>query len=488
MITVPEKTLCRYLYDLALEQPEKKLLGDAVGWMTASQLMQSVAVIGRWLTDCGVRPGEPVALCAQRSAVSIAALFALRLAGAVAVLTNPHCQPEEALRDCGELVGVRCCLVGGNGDVLTLRRGDVERHLAPDRGAVLSGPVQVDGDCREPGYIIFTSGSTGKSKAVTLCDRNLAANLVDSRPLGDYRKEDLALCIVPFDHVFGLVLAAGMAILEYGLYLPAYTDTRSILAAIQQEKLTRMNGVPSLYQAMAEQAPDFCLDSLRVGFIGGAPVTGEQFARMEKALGMTLVPVYGMSECIGVACGSWQESQELRCTTAGRIYSLNTVRILDENGAEQPVGKAGELWVNGPARMLGYWPRRMEPERFLPTGDLGYLTKGGYLILTGRKKDIIIRNGKNLSPVRIEAALLSMPGVTAAAVVGLPDEKQGEVPYAMVAGIADPAELKKLLLKNELPAGILCTEALPLTASGKPDKPRIRALLLEWRQNSTAVH
>lgn len=476
---IPEKTLCAYLYERACREPDKRLLGDGSGWMTARELMSAVTSLAEQLRICGVRPGEPVALHAVRNTRTVTALFALRLLGAVAVMTDPHNAPEVTLQNCAEPLPANWFLFG-EPDGFLLRGQDGEQRICPQANP-LPADFSAEGDPREPGFVIFTSGSTGKSKAVTLCDRNFAANLLDSAPIGDYREADIALGVLPMDHVFGLVLTAGIAILGYAMYMPARTDLDGILTAIETEHITRMNGVPSLYAAMAAMAPSRDLGSLRAGFIGGAPVTREQFTAMERALDMTLIPVYGMSECIGVACADYRDSTAQRCGNVGRVYSLNTVRILDEGGREVPQGATGEIWVRGPARMLGYWRHLMNPEAFFPTGDLGYLTQEGYLVIAGRKKEIIIRNGNNLSPVAIETALLSLPGVRAAVVVGLPDDRQGEVPYAMVAGACDGGELAPLLPKNALPAGILCVDALPMTASGKPDKMKIRDILLQWR-------
>jgi fatty-acyl-CoA synthase len=277
------------------------------------------------------------------------------------------------------------------------------------------------------------------------------------------------------------VLLAGIAVLEYSIFFPAQTGLEAILRCIQAERITRMNGVPSLYLAMAERAGDYDLSSLRAGLIAGGPVTEAQFLHIEETLHMTLISVYGMSECIGITCSSWRDPQAVRAAGVGPAYPMNTLRLVDADGNPVPQGREGEICVRSPMRMLGYYGKPLDPEEFFPTGDLGWLDETGVLHLSGRKKDIIIRNGNNLSPRRIEDALLGLPGVKAAAVVGLPHPLQGEVPCAMIVGRAEPADLAPLLHKNELPEAILSVEALPLTASGKPDKPQIREVLRTWR-------
>ena len=337
----------------------------------------------------------------------------------------------------------------------------------------------------EPSFVIFTSGSTGAKKAIVLSESALIHNLLDSAPLGDYSTQDIALGALPIDHVFGLALLTGVLVLRYALYFPKSTDVFTLLAAIEREKITRMNGVPSLYLAMCEHAKEYDLSTLRAGFIGGSPIGPERFAFIENTLGMTLIPVYGMSECIGIACTDSHDPQSVRAESVGRFYPMNTGVILSDSGREAAPNEIGEICVKGPMRMLGYLHERLSPDEWLHTGDLGYLDTDGRLHLTGRKKEIIIRNGINLAPIRIENALLSVPGVKAAAVVGLQDPKEGEVPAAMVVSDRKESELLAaigaLLQKNEIPVLLNIVDALPLTASGKPDKKRVLEVLTQCR-------
>ena len=141
----------------------------------------------------------------------------------------------------------------------------------------------------------------------------------------------------------------------------------------------------------------------------------------------------------------------------------------------------GEICVTGPARMLGYYGQMMPRDELLHTGDMGYVDADGYLYVTGRKKNIIIRNGNNLSPRRIEEALLALPGIREAVVVGLQDEQQGEVPVAMLVADSEAAAPEPKLNKNELPVCYHYVDAIPLTASGKPDLLRIREVLTRCR-------
>ena len=476
-----DRSLLSYLRSLSAEEPKKPLLGGEDGWYSAAQTLHTVEAAGRSLLTFGLEPGDHAALRAERSPEIALVIFALRAAGLVAVLTDPRQEIDAALAECDADIPLRARIEHRDGPVFSVRIDERDETLV--LGVDAPGIVLPAEDPAAPAFVIFTSGTTGKSKAVVQCENNHVSNLIDSHPLGDYRADDVALGALPLAHVFGLVLLCGTVVLRYGLFFPKNTDAESLLACIEREHITRMNGVPSLYLALAERSADFDLRSLRAGFIGGGPITPVQFARIEETLGMTLISVYGMSECIGITCSSFRDDRAERASGVGRVYPMNEIRLADDSGNEVGPGREGEICVRSPMRMLGYYGAPLPAETFFPTGDLGFLDGAGVLHLTGRKKDVIIRNGYNLSARRIEDALFGLPGVRAAAVVGLPDERQGEVPYAMIVGEVDEEALHTLLRKNEWPAGILRAEALPMTASGKTDKQTIREVLAVWRSS-----
>ena len=474
-------TLYAYLQALGREQPNKRLLGDESRWLSASEVLRLVTGLAHRFVGLGLRPGDEIALRAPRCLETALLLFALRAAGLLVVLTDPRQEIDEVLAGCEAGIQPRARITSVCRDGFALQMGSEQAFISFDSAGPNAALPEMGP--KNPAFVIFTSGSTGKSKAVVISEHNLIMNLIDTKPLGLYSKEDIALGALPLDHVFGLVLLAGTAVLEYAEFFPEKTDVPSLLACVAGERITRMNGVPSLYLAMAERSADYDLSSLRAGLIAGGPVTAEQFCRIERELDMTLISVYGMSECVGITCSSWRDPQAVRAAGVGPVYPMNTIRLVDPEGRELPLGEIGEIEVRSPFRMLGYYGCPMPEDAFFATGDLGRLDENGVLHLCGRKKEIIIRNGNNLSPRRIEDALLSLPGVKAAVVIGLPDERQGEVPCAMIVGTAQTDELRPLLHKNELPVGILSVDELPMTASGKPDKQRIREVLQAWRNS-----
>ena len=482
-----ELTLYDFLRKLQERAADKRLLGDRAGWLTVRQVLERVEELAGIFHQLGVRQGDMIALRSYRSADTCLLIFALQMLGAAAVLTDFRQEPEDFLCSRGMVLPLRAILSRNAGAAQWLFRAEgQEKPLAGIAGEA-PPPEAVCTDSKLPGCIIFTSGSTGESKAVVLSQYNLINNLLDAEPLGDYRFDDVALGALPLDHVFGLVLLTGTVVLGYSVYFPERTDVSCILDTIGWEKITRMNGVPSLYLAMAEQQRGYELSSLRSGFIGGGPCTPEQFISIENALDMTLIPAYGMSECVGITSASWQDPQSIRARRVGRFYARNTGKILRADGLEADPGEEGEICVDSHTRMLGYYGDASPREPLLHTGDLGYIDDDGFIYITGRKKEIIIRNGVNLSPRRIEAAMLSIPGVEDAAVVGLPDAVKGELPWAMAVCREELRHavlnvLREKLAKNECPAGVLYVDALPMTPSGKPDKQKIREVLARWKK------
>lgn len=494
-MTTAIHTICWYLHCLALERPQLPLLGDEGGWLTAEQADDFVEAGADLLYASGLRPGTLAILPARRTVNTVLALLCLQRVGAVTILTDPREKPEQMLSSYVPPLSAPFRLEAEGSTqrpILLLSRAGNDTPLRLPLVSSGCTPAPAYDDPNAPAFYIFTSGSCGQKKAVILSQGNLVSNLLDSAPLGGYSEDDVALGAVPMDHVFGLALLTGAVVLRHRLYLTSAAAPEELLQIVAKEKVTRMNGVPSLYLAMAKKAKAGEVRTLRVGYIGGAPWTAEQFRHIESALGMTLVPVYGMSECIGISCASYRATQAKRMAGVGPFYPANQGKILCEDGSPALPGEEGEICIRGPMRMLGYQDpaqtaQAVDADGFFHTGDLGFVDKTGTLYLTGRKKDIIIRNGVNLSPRRIEEALLSLLGVQGAAVVGLPDELHGELPWAAVVCGAEVLPhimdgLRPLLPKNELPAGIMWVNALPMTGSGKPDKKAVKGLIRQWQK------
>ena len=447
-----EKLIYDYFRDFAMRRPDDVFIFDEACSYTVSQTFRIIKNMSAQLKGAGVGAGEEVRLSASRDVRTILCFFALQFMGASAILIDPRDETGTAryiIKD-----GV---LYADERKIL-LEFNDGESDFLPF------------GDSKTSTITIFTSGSTGKPKAVRLSQYNFINNSLDTHDIGGYVPDDINIDVVPIHHVFGLALIFTAVVTQHAIFVPRSVDPDYIVDCIIKYGVTRLNGVPSLYLAIAEHPRAMEINSLRSGLIGGAPCSREQFVKIESGLGFTLIPVYGMSECIGISCGSFKDALEDRCGSVGKKYSMNEILIAGD----------GEVLVKSPAIALGV----ASPDGWLHTGDLGYIDKEGYLHVSGRKKDIIIRHGNNLSAVAIERGILSAPCVKDVCVVGIKDEREGEVPAALVVispGIcADEGKIMEeicaVLIKPMRPKRIIIAAAVPLTSSGKPDKQTVRAM------------
>ena len=212
--------------------------------------------------------------------------------------------------------------------------------------------------------------------------------------------------------------------------------------------------------------------------LAGAPSTFEQFLYIQETLGVKIVPAYGMTELAGISGASPEETDEKRASSVGKILPLTKVRIEDD----------GEITVKAPSLFLGYYGEPpVSRKKFFHTGDLGFIDEDGFLHVTGRKKDIIIRNGNNLSSLDIEQKLMKLPFIKTAAVVGVKDQASGEVPVAAVVlkkgAVYDKEAIKTVLSKIEMPKKIMIIDQIPINASGKIDKKKIGELFHARQRN-----
>lgn len=493
-----EKSIGAYFRDFADQCGERRFLFDEARCYTVRQAYDETIAIGNRLYQFGIREGTTVALRCTRSLDTCLIYLALQMLGATTLLTDPHQSVEAFLAAAGVQTTFAISneaasgSLSANGNWQVMGTGALEVHYP----AVQEAPQFAEAaNLHAPATVIFTSGSTGKSKGVMLSQYNLVNHIRNFSVSGCYLESDVSAELLPVHHAFGLAVLLMGLIKRYAIFFPKEIGIDYVSRCIAQHEITRLDGVPSFALALAEhhRAFPFRADSLRVGVLGGAPSTKAQFDFIEAELGLKLLPVYGQSECIGITGADETKSAEVRASTVGSFLPMNQGMILNENGEEVPSGVVGEICVRGPAVMLGYWGDEeathaaIDDALRLHTGDLGFLDEDGNLHISGRRKDIIIRNGNNLSARKIEEALLALESVSAAAVVGIAHEKWGEVPCALVVpkGGALLSEdstkqmLQKALTKNEIPHRIRIVDALPLTSSGKPDKQTIKAIFSE---------
>jgi long-chain acyl-CoA synthetase len=369
------------------------------------------------------------------------------------------------------------------GDVTTLAVGSLSaRGNGP-------GPAPRP-DSSALALLIYTSGTTGVPKGVMLDHANIDAMADMGRQALDIGPTDRCLLILPLFHVNGIVVSVLMPLLAGASVVIADRFTpNTFFDVVEHHRPTYFSAVPTIYTMLAALPDDVTPDtsSLRFAICGAAPAPAELPARFETRYGFPLIEGYGLSE--GTCASTINPvAGPRRAGTVGIPFPGQEIRIVDENDAEVPSGVDGEVVVRGPNVMRGYLGRpddtaRVVVDGWLHTGDVGHLDTDGYLSLVGRSKDMIIRGGENIYPKEIEDVLTGDPSVLEAAVIGVPDDKWGEVVVAYVqprpGRTVDPGVLKarcaNSLTGYKRPTSLIVLEAIPKNAVGKIDKAALRA-------------
>jgi fatty-acyl-CoA synthase len=346
----------------------------------------------------------------------------------------------------------------------------------------------------EPINIQYTSGTTGLPKGATLSHHNVLNNGFFIGEGCRYTERDRVCIPVPFYHCFGMVLG-NLACVTHGaaIVIPAPTFVPgATLAAVEQERCTSLYGVPTMFIAELAE-PDFAsydLSSLRTGIMAGSPCPAEIMKRVQSEMHMPEVTIcYGMTETSPVSTQTGVDDPlDKRTATVGRVHPHIEVKIVDAAGRVVPRGTPGELCTRGYSVMLGYWndpdhtAQAIDAGRYMHTGDIAVMDDEGYVTISGRIKDMVIRGGENIYPREIEEFLYTHPAIKDVAVVGVPDERYGEelcawvIPHvgAALDETALQAFCRERISHYKIPRYILFVEGFPLTVSGKVQKYLMR--------------
>ena len=365
-------------------------------------------------------------------------------------------------------------------------------------------------DAEDPINIQFTSGTTGFPKGATLTHRNLLNNGYFIGELLGYTENDRVCVPVPFFHTFGMVLGTFATFTHGGaIVIPAPSfKARETLKAVHSAKATSLYGVPTMFINELEEAHDheeygspYDLSTLRTGVMAGTSCPSKTMRDVMDKLNMTEIAIcYGMTETSPVSFQTRKDSPlDKRVNTVGQIMPHLEARIIDEDTGETlPRGEQGEVVVRGYSVMKEYWrhPEKtaeaIDEDGWMHTGDLGVLDDEGYLAITGRIKDMLIRGGENIYPREIEEFLFTHPDIVDAQVIGVPDDKYGEEIMAWVILHDENGELTAddiaefahgKLSRHKIPRYVHVTDSFPMTASGKVRKVEMREMaprLLGW--------
>jgi acyl-CoA synthetase (AMP-forming)/AMP-acid ligase II len=467
--------------------PHGAAVSDGHQSLTNTQLLSRVRMAARQLQDLGIGPGDVVALKLTNRVGFVLLLFAAWRLGATVTPVNPSMTDVEVVRQLKDS-GARLLVVEDGSaavaqGVAVLSVGALHEGTAEPDQAPLLDPATL-------ALLIYTSGTTGVPKGVMLDHANIDAMVEMGRQALEVGRADRCLLILPLFHVNGIVVSVLMPLLVgASVVIAGRFDPRTFFDLVERERPTFFSAVPTIYSMLAalpdEVRPD--TSSLRFGVCGAAPASAELLTRFEARYGFPLVEGYGLSEG---TCGSTINpvAGPRRAGTVGLPFPGQEIRIVGADGVEVAPGGDGEVVVRGANVMRGYLGRPDETAKvivngWLHTGDVGHLDADGYLTLVGRSKDMIIRGGENIYPKEIEDVLAGDPSVLEAAVIGVPDEKWGEVVVAYVQprpGSAVDAEALRALCTRSLtsykrPTAFFVVESIPKNAVGKIDKTSLRA-------------
>ena len=495
------------------------LLHGARSW-TFAELDQECQVLARSLARLGIGPGDRVAVWLNNRPEWVLAFFALARLGAILVTVNTGLRSHELeylLRQSGSCALVYMEGVAANsyresvaelGDLPGLKHRIFVDPDPPHDALGWSGLLEPSGDAFEFPVVEledcinmqYTSGTTGFPKGVRLTSRNIVNNAFWlGQGLGYSPEDRLCLC-VPLFHCFGCVIGVlGAYTHGASLVLIDQFEPRQVLEAVQRHRCTALYGVPTMFLAELEH-PDFGLfdlSSLRTGVMAGSLCPEPLMVQvMEKMHLREMTIAYGLTESSpAITQTPRHDSLALRTQTVGRVLPELEVEIRDPAGGRKlPPGQDGELVVRGYNVMQGYHndpeatARAVDGQGWLRTGDQAQMDEAGYIRVTGRIKDIIIRGGENISPKEVEDFLRTHPDVLDVSVFGVPHRRLGETVAAAIRvrpGRPTP-DLQDLqdFCRGELahfksPQFLVLVDEFPLTPSGKIQKFRLRESWIE---------
>ena len=486
-----------------------------------AELLVSVRRLATGLVRAGIGVGDRVGIWAPNRWEWVLVQYATAEIGAILVTINPAYRAGEleyALRqsevtmviaapsfkttDYAAMLAEVAPRCPGLSDVVLLDsdRWDQLADASADLGTL--NEIAATLDNRDPINIQYTSGTTGYPKAATLSHRNILNNGYLVGELLEYTAQDRICIPVPFYHCFGMVMG-NLAATSHGacMVIPAPGfEPAATLHAVQAERCTSLYGVPTMFIAELglPEFADYELSSLRTGIMAGSPCPAEVMRKVIERMHMPGISIcYGMTETSPVSTQTrTDDSLARRVATVGRAGPHLEVKVADPaTGETVPRGVAGEFCTRGYSVMAGYWndPEQtaevVDADGWMHTGDLAAMDAWGYVRITGRIKDIVVRGGENISPHEIEEFLYTHPDVVDGHVIGVPDEKYGEELMAVVMLREGAPELTMEGLREfctgriarfKIPRYVWIVDEFPMTVTGKVRKIEMRQRAIEY--------
>ena len=469
-------------------------LQDDSTHISYGQLYTLVSQLAGRLRAAGMGEQMRVAINMERGLDAVITLLAVMVAGACPCPLEPGLSPTERM------------LRLQNGGLTWLLSDDLARDAGTDDVRVIN-PLTL-GDAQpywasrvspsSPALMLFTSGSTGKPKGVLESHLGVLNNARGVIDMTELTANDILLHVMPIYHTNGLnnqlfsPLAVGACI-----YFAPRFSAQAMPQLMATVGPTIITGVPTMYSRMlTHPLPADAVRNLRLARCGSAPITTELHKKIENYLGQPLVISYGLSEA--TCTSTMNPPGQRKIGSIGKALNNQDIYLLSAHGDRITTAHTnGEICIDGANLMLGYVgvsaPGQLDPQVGpLRTGDIGYADEDGFLYITGRIKDVIIRGGENISPSQIEHVIAMHADVANCCVIGQPDEDLGEVPVAFITARHGDINIDEVhaLLKTHLariyqPAAIFLLDALPENAVGKVDRKAL-ATQLAQRTQATA--
>jgi fatty-acyl-CoA synthase len=498
--------VARWIAERARSQPTQLAVADAWRRLDYAAFEERIARAAAMLAAAGVSRGERVALVLGNRSATLELVFACARLGAIATPLNTRLAPPEIaqlLADCRPRAlafeaaleaPVRAALARSSHAIaLTLAVGGEPDAYEAALASTAPGTAIAEVSPADPMILMYTSGTTGVPKGALLPHRKTLFNSLNAQLFFELTRRDRALVLVPLFHSFGLKILAIPALYAGGsVVLQGSFDASETWRTVARERITLLGGVPTMFRALGDafdrDRPDVA--SLRFLFTAGAAIPVEQIHAFERR-GLVLKQGFGQTETSILCCLDAQDAVR-KAGSVGRPVLHAELRIVRSETLALPpaqwrdcaAGEAGEIVVRGPITMLGYWERpeataeTIREGGWLVTGDLGAFDAEGFVTLTGRSKDLFISGGENVYPRQVEAVYEEHPDILEIAVVGVPDERWGEVGRAYVSlrpgAKLDPEALiafgRDRLATFKVPRSFVQVPELPRTASGKVQK------------------
>jgi acyl-CoA synthetase (AMP-forming)/AMP-acid ligase II len=498
---IPVTSFTEFVLQKAVLQPDKPALidGPSGRTLTYAQLVGAIHKVAASLHRKGFAKGDVFCIYSPNIPEYAIIFHAVASLGGIVTTANPLYTAEELAYQCNDSKARFIITVGMFLEKAQVAQKDcqVEEIFTFD-GAEGSTPfvtlLQSDGVYPKPSLnpqedlivLPYSSGTTGYPKGVMLTHYNLVANICQMEGIIDFGAEDTMIGILPFFHIYGMVVVMGFMLYTGGsvVSLPMF-ELELFLRTLQDYKITRAALVPPIILALAKHpsVDHYDLSALKQIFSGAAPLDANlQQAVQARLKDCLTVQGYGLTETSPVTHATENRPERVKAGSVGCSIRSTQVRVVHpESGQDLEANRDGEIWIKGPQVMRGYLNNpeatrlTIDDEGWLHTGDIGHVDEEGFLFIVDRLKELIKYKGFQVAPAVLEGLLLRHPAVADAAVIGVPDEEAGELPKGFVVlkpgQSADPDEIMHSVAEHVSPQEKLrlieFVEAIPKSASGK---------------------